>query len=384
MRSSSQRLGRGRGWKYFSVLATLLLFVLLGVGPAQADVTDLVPATVQLPTPLLCNGVTVYDQEDVATFCSLGGVGTLSATPIVSPTCPQTVSGSVRLEVDLSCTDTSGLIVGSDNTVIDLNGHTIKCTGAGIAASCQGPVAGPEPDIGVDTNGKDNVHVFSHLDGGTITGFDQGVTIRSASDNVKVKQLVITGPALYFPNRPSNVIGILVMGTTCGGGNIRLGGGTSTANDISNHTTGIELQSAACVYMGHNTIHDNLASAFNDYGIVLRNSPTNHLDGNVVTHNGGCCADGGIALIGSGTVDTLVTNNVANNNGFTPFAAPTFGIGTENGAANNHIVNNEMFFNGNFDAFSNNGTNLNTWNENNRCGTQTTPEPPPGVCGDTP
>jgi hypothetical protein len=43
-----------------------------------------------------------------------------------------------------------------------------------------------------------------------------------------------------------------------------------------------------------------------------------------------------------------------------------------------------MFFNSNFDGHSDNGVNLNTWNENNRCGTQTTPEPPPGVCGDSP
>jgi hypothetical protein len=386
MRTTSQRLHGGRRLKHFSVLVALLLLTLSGIGPgsARADVTDLVPATIELPIPLLCNGVTVYDQDDVATFCSLGGIGALAATPIISPTCPQTVSGSVRLEVDLACADTSGLIVGSDNTVIDLNGHTIRCTGAGIGGSCQGLAVAPEPDVGVDTNGKDNVHVFSHVPDGTITGFDQGVRVLSASDNVKVKQLVITGPPLFFPNRPSNVIGILVNSTTCGGGNIRLGGGTATGNDISNHTTGVELQTAACVYIGHNAIHDNLAQVVNDYGIVLRNSPTNHLHGNNVFHNGGCCGDGGIALIGAGTADNQVNNNIANNNGFLPFAAPTFGIGTQNGAADNNIVNNEMFFNGNFDAFSNNGANLNTWNENNRCGTQTTPEPPPGVCGDTP
>jgi hypothetical protein len=49
------------------------------------------------------------------------------------------------------------------------------------------------------------------------------------------------------------------------------------------------------------------------------------------------------------------------------------------GSNGNDIVNNEMINNRQFDAFSDQA-GVNTWNSNNGCHTQTTPEPPPGVC----
>ena len=130
-----------------------------------------------------------------------------AATPIVSSACPQTVSGSVRLETDLLCTSSSGLIVGADNTSIDLNGHQIVCAGSGYAASCQGGSV----EIGVETNNHDNVHVFSHVKGGSIDGFDQDVHVSSLSDGATVKQLTLTGPPLSAvpPFRPA-VFGVLV------------------------------------------------------------------------------------------------------------------------------------------------------------------------------
>jgi hypothetical protein len=197
--------------------------------PLNVDVTTLVPPTVELAAPMVCGDLTVYDQEDVGALCS---PTTLAATPITSPTCPQVVSGSVRLETDLLCADTSGLIVGADDTVIDLNGHRILCQGAGYFASCRGGF----DDFGVDTNDHDNFHIFSRLPGGTIENFDDGVLVLPASDNVKVKQLTITGPAGAPGAARPLTQGIWVLGTDCTGGTVRLGGGTSTGNDISNHT----------------------------------------------------------------------------------------------------------------------------------------------------
>ena len=66
-----------------------------------------------------------------ATGASAPSAAPAAATPITASTCPQTVSGSVRLETDLLCMDTSGLIAGSDNTSINLNGHEILCVGSG-------------------------------------------------------------------------------------------------------------------------------------------------------------------------------------------------------------------------------------------------------------
>jgi parallel beta-helix repeat protein len=295
-----------------------------------------------------------------------------AATPIVSPTCPQTVSGSVRLETDLACTNTSGLVVGADNTVIDLNGHKIVCTGSGYQGSCQGG----STEIGVDTNNYDNVHVFSHVEGGTIDGFDRGVYVRGPSDSATVKQLMITGPPLSTvpPYRPS-VFGVLVEGNHCPDGGVLIG-----ANEVENHTTGIRLTGANCVNVSSNNVHDNAGGDPDvtlNAGIRLRNSSTNQVRGNVVTHNGSGVVsppppDSGIVLGTAPTTDNLVVGNTVNSN-------DGEGITTAQDAAGNTITNNEMRFNSQFDAFSDD-SGANSWNNNNRCRRQTTPQPPAGVC----
>ena len=311
---------------------------------------------------------------------ALGAVGagapsaasTPAATPIVSSTCPQTVSGSVRLQADLLCTDSTGLIVGADNTVIDLNGHTIACTGSGYEGSCQGGSV----EIGVDTNRYNGAHVFSPVDGGTIDGFDRGVFVRGPSDDATVKQLTLTGPALSAPPpyRPA-VFGVLVEGNHCADGSVLIGG-----NEVENHTTGIRVNVASCVNVSSNYVHDNSGGDPDvtlNTGIRVRNSSENVVQGNVVTHNGsGVIAppppDSGISLDNALTTDNQVVGNKVNSNNGE-------GIATAEGAAGNAITNNEMRFNTQFDAYSaNNGSN--SWNKNNRCRTQTTPDPPPGVC----
>ena len=345
--------------------------------PLNVDVLQLLPVPVELATPTLCGDITVYDEEDLATLCS---PTTLAATTITSPTCPQLVSGSVRLETDMLCLNTSGLIVAADNTVIDLNGHTIKCQGNGYFGSCQGPAVA-NGQIGVDTRAHSNVHVFSHVPGGTIDGFDVGIIIRPQSHDIKVKQLTITGPAgAPGARRPSFTIGIRIDGVDCNGGTVKIGGGTKTGNDISNHNRGIQLFNSSCVYIGYNRVHDNRKNfnppTLGDHavGIAVFDSPNNHIRSNVVTDNGdGFQVEGGLALIDPPTTSVLVVENEVNNNRGN-------GIETIQGALANDIVNNQMLNNTNIDAFSDQ-SGVNTWNENNRCVTQTTPQPPPGVCG---
>ncbi len=295
-----------------------------------------------------------------------------AAPPSPAVTCGQTVSGSVLLGADLHCTNSSGLIVGADGTAIDLNGHEIVCTGSGFQGSCQGGA----PEIGVDTAGFDDVHVFSHVGGGTIDGFDQGVYVRGTSDGATVKQLVVTGPDLPAvpPYRPA-VFGILVEGNHCAGGNVLVGD-----NEVENQTTGIRVNVASCVNVGSNAVHDNgggdPALTLN-VGIRVRNSGSNVIHGNVVTRNGsGVIAppppDAGISLDNAATTGNQVAGNeVSDNNGE--------GISTAEGASANTIVNNTMRSNAQFDAYSD-GAGSNSWNNNNRCRTQTTPDPPAGVC----
>jgi len=298
-----------------------------------------------------------------------GAAPTPAATPITSSACPQTVSGSVRLETDLHCTNTNGLIVGADNTSIDLNGHKIVCTGSGYHGSCQGGTT----EIGMDTNNKDGVHVFSHVEGGTIDGFDRGVYVRGSSDGATVKQLSLTGPALSTTSFRPGVFGVLVEGNHCANGGVLVGG-----NEIENHTTGIRVSGASCVNVSSNYVHDNTGGNPDtiNVGIRIRNSGANRVDGNVVTFNGGGVVllppDGGISLDNAATTNNVVVGNEVNNN-------DGEGIGASLGAAGNNVVNNVMRFNTDFDAFSDN-SGPNSWNKNNRCRTQTTPQPPAGVC----
>ena len=284
----------------------------------------------------------------------------------------------MRLETDLLCLETSGLIVTSDNTVIDLNGHRIVCQGTGYSGSCQGraPPAQFDDQRGIDTNGHDNVHIFSHVPGGTIDGFDQGVHVRRGSGNVKVKQLVITGPPATSGPRPGITRAVFVDGTACGDGHARIGGGSSTGNDVSNHHRGIEAFQSSCVYIGYNWVHDNQGGGSGNgvEGIAITSTFDSHIRSNLVIRNGDGDRnlDAGIRLSDPPTTGNLVVENQANENN-------PYGVRTAVFAADNYIVNNQMLGNREFDAFSDQ-LSVNRWNENNRCITQTTPEPPPGVC----
>jgi hypothetical protein len=339
--------------------------------PDVGEFQPLVPAPIELAVPVVCGPFTVYDQEDVETLCS---PTTLAAKPIVPLTCPHPVSGSVRLEADLVCLDRpglTGLIVVSDNTVVDLNGHRIVCEGIGYGESCQDEVA---DDRGIDTDGFDNVHVFSHLPDGTIEGWDIGIHVRQNSDNIKVKQVTVTAPPGVGGGRQTR--GIFVDNVDCANGHVRIGGGTNTGNDVSWHTRGIEVFQSACVYVGYNRVHHNGGSDFDNQGIAINSSSNNHIRSNVVTNNGNgdLLFDAGIILYNTTSAENLVVENQANENN------PN-GVRTATGAADNYIVNNQMLDNLAFDASSDQtSVSLNRWNENNRCLTQTPGEPPPGVC----
>ncbi len=329
------------------------------------------------------------------------GVGPAQAAQEEIVSCEQPVSGTVKLANDLVCTDTDGLVVADDNTVIDLNGHRISCKGNGYQESCQGIAptgAAPDedPDNGVDIDERRNVHVFTSVPGATIEGFDNGVDIRQ-SDNVKVEHLVLTGPPRPGPANPRPPShGVLVRGATCGGGNIHIGTGQKSGNDVSNHNQGIAVN-GDCVSVVHNRARDNNSTAAlifgfpfipNSNGILLSNAAHNVVRGNEAERNGDgdltpTGPDSGIQIRREESTDNLVTNNVVNGN-------MGDGISLRLGANSNHIVDNTMLLNGGrpelYDAAGRGAPGgppgsepLNEWNRNNRCLTQNA-EVPPGTC----
>lgn len=333
-----------------------------------------------------------------------GSAQAAEATPVA---CNQVVSGTVKLANDLVCPDTDGLIVGSDNTVIDLNGHRISCVGSGFEGSCQGvaPTGGVSEinqtlseDNGVEINRRRNVHVFTSIPGGTIDGFDNGLRI-DRSKNVKVEFLTITGPpgTIVANPRPASH-GVLINGSSCDGP-IHIGTGQSSGSDISGHNQGIAIN-GDCVDVVHNRLHDNdggltvrggvPTGAVPSNGLLISDGARNVARGNEIFENGDEDAsdDAGVRIRRQESTDNLITNNVVNEN-------LGDGILVTEGALDNFITNNTMLFNGVagsgtvfYDAAGRGAPGeppdtedspLNEWNQNNRCLTQNA-EVPPGTC----
>src|SRR5215510_6174738 len=137
-----------------------------------------------------------YMIATILTLAAISGIAMQSSTqmthaqapPLVSsPACGQVVKGNVTLTADLKCPG-DGLIVGADNTVIDLNGYSI--TGTGPDSSKVGVVV-PNSDL-VTIKGP-----------GAIREFQAGVLI-TGSDGTNVKRVTFDG----------NKIAVFLTGTT--------------------------------------------------------------------------------------------------------------------------------------------------------------------------
>jgi len=320
----------------------------------------------------------------------------LHASP---PPCGSAISGNFILDGDMVCTENNGLIVGGDNTKIDLNGHTITCVGPGLDGSCQKIVGGPmgTPPVsysGILSNGKSNVKISGP---GTIDGFGIGVHF-IGGDSLKVNDVTVTGPAQ--PTAASNqrliANGIQVVNTVCPPSmdNIAIVDG----NEVMNQRFGIMLTSAECVKISDNYIHDNNSQFGDAHGIDLINSRNNLVMKNLIERNGANrivmadISDSGIQLVngvpGGDTSGNLIHgNSVGNNCGD--------GIAAVVGANNNTVIKNEARFNGDstlggqclavapgtfFDLAERSAGPGNAWNPNNQCRTQSATIPA-GVCG---
>src|SRR5207245_2203262 len=118
-----------------------------------------------------------------------------------SMNCGDFVSGQVTLTNDVSCVDDGtknfiiGLAVVADDTTIDLNGHTISCSGPGFEGSCQSSPTynfqlGSPISVGIISTNRQNVKVTGP---GTVTGFGTDIRLFSGS-GLQVKDVTVTGP----------------------------------------------------------------------------------------------------------------------------------------------------------------------------------------------
>ena len=231
----------------------------------------------------------------VASTRNSSSASTAAITPITNPACGEVVQGNVNLTANLNCTG-DGLIVGADNTVINLNGYTVS--GPGQQSS----------KVGIVIPNNDNVMVQGP---GVIKGFQAGI-LATGSNNVQIKSIIITG----------NEIAVFTTGST----NTQV-----TENIIKNNNLGVASHSSKGASLMSNLITGNELA-----GVTLVNTHKAIIAANNI--EGG---QNGLFLDAQSSENTLNMNNVLHNvidlnnaNGLAP------NINVNSFADNNCMVSN--------------------------------------------
>lgn len=207
---------------------------------------------------------------------------TPTPAPIPTPTptsSPITILSDTTLTADLTF-DGSGIVIGADNIVLDLGGHTI--TGPG-----KGPWIWPDPalsSVGIQLTDRKGITIRN----GHVMGFATGVLI-AKSEGVVVQNITtsLNHYGIYLWNSNNNTL----MG-----------------NDITSNVYGLHLMGSSENRIRKNHVFDNHHGSPGGYGICLIASSKNIVMENTIDSN----QTQGIWFIK--TLDNLVYhNNVIGN-----------------------------------------------------------------------
>ena len=248
------------------------------------------------PTALMAQALTQTQQMPSPTTASVpASASAATITPITNPACGEVVQGSVNLTANLNCTG-DGLIVGADNTVINLNGYTL--TGPGQQSS----------KVGIVVPNNDNIMISGP---GVIKGFQAGI-LATGSNNVQIKSTILTG----------NEIAVFTTGST----NTQV-----QENIIKNNNLGVASHSSKGASLMSNLITGNELA-----GVTLVNTHKAIIAANNI--EGG---QNGLFLDAQSSENTINMNNVLHNvidlnnaNGLAP------NINVNSFADNNCMVSN--------------------------------------------
>jgi parallel beta-helix repeat protein len=189
------------------------------------------------------------------------------STMEIHPACGQNVQGHVKLTSNLIC-KSDGLIVGANNTTIDMNGFSLK---------------GPGPDsnkVGIMIAGQHNVTISGN---GIITGFQSGVYL-SGSNDIFAHDI----------NTNYNKVAFYITGAQ---------NSEITNNMISHNTIGIALHSSNSADIKYNQMSQNRLS-----GVTLINTGNSLINGNNILNT-----TNGIFLDTQSSLNYVDFNNVFNN-----------------------------------------------------------------------
>ena len=185
----------------------------------------------------------------------------------IHPACGQIVQGKVKLNSNLVC-KSDGIIVGANDTIIDLNGYSLK--GPGLNSN----------KVGIMIAGQHNVTISGN---GIISGFQSGIYL-SGSNKVFAHEI----------NLNNNKVAFYITGAQ---------NSEITDNMINNNTIGIALHSSDGADIKYNQLSKNRLS-----GVTLINTENTLINGNNILNT-----TNGIFLDTQSSLNYVDFNNVFNN-----------------------------------------------------------------------
>jgi parallel beta-helix repeat protein len=213
----------------------------------------------------------------VATILSLMAIGGLAmpslpimaqAQPVATnAACGQVVSGLVNLTANLDCSG-DGLIIGGDNTVVNMNGYSIT---------------GPGPDsskVGIMVPNNDNVVINGP---GSISNFQAGVLVTGAN-GMKMSSLILD----------SNQIGVFMTGSE----NTEI-----QQNIVKENSLGVATHSSSGAKLTSNLMSGNLLAGITFVNTQQSEVSMNNIDG----------SQNGAFLDAQSSANSVVANNVLEN-----------------------------------------------------------------------
>jgi parallel beta-helix repeat protein len=185
----------------------------------------------------------------------------------IHPACGQNVQGNVKLISNLIC-KSDGLIVGANNTIIDMNGFSLK--GPGLNSN----------KVGIMIAGQNNVTISGN---GIITGFQSGIYL-SGSNDVTAHDI----------NANNNKVAFYITGAQ---------NSEITNNMLNNNTIGVALHSSDGADIKYNQLSQNRLS-----GVTLINTANSLINGNNILNT-----TNGIFIDTQSSLNYVDFNNVFNN-----------------------------------------------------------------------
>ncbi|MGH9977617.1 MAG: right-handed parallel beta-helix repeat-containing protein [Nitrososphaeraceae archaeon] len=221
----------------------------------------------------------------VATILSLMAIGGLAmpSLPIMAQvqpvatnaSCGQVVSGLVNLTANLDCSG-DGLIIGGDNTVVNMNGYSIT---------------GPGPDsskVGIMVPNNDNVVINGP---GSISNFQAGVLVTGAN-GMKMSSLILD----------SNQIGVFMTGSE----NTEI-----QQNIVKQNSLGVATHSSSSATLTSNLMSGNLLAGITFVNTLQSEVSMNNIDG---SQNGAFfdAQSSGNSVLANNVLENVIDVNNAN------------------------------------------------------------------------